>query len=140
MDPQSAYTLFEKFDDPVSAEHPPGFDRAAAAERFKAFVAALHDAGVRTSKIEYGLGIQDATFHAEVRLDGGLLRFSNYGDMVALAPDNTVDTETIGVLMKLTEQLGFHLIPTEVAETSYTGRNPGVRGIDTWWIRYFDYL
>jgi hypothetical protein len=132
--------LLKRYDDPVRGECPAGFDYAAARKRAAAFAVSLER---RTGK-GYMTGldeqIQDASFHSQVTFPHGHLRFSSFGDMIALTPDYDLAPEIVEAIRQLAPKHGYAFLPTELLETSYTGRYPGVAGIRTWWIRYFDYL
>jgi hypothetical protein len=73
-------------------------------------------------------------------MGSGWLRFSNFGDMVALTPDHEVDAATLNIILRLCVEKGYVFIPTEVAERPYDGQNPGVTGIEDWWVRFFDWV
>ena len=139
MTEQEARALFRRHDDPRGREHPPHFDRAKATARFQGFVAAL-DAAAGTHEAESGASIQDASFHAQVFVGTGALRFSSFGDMACLTPDCELDEATLAAIRDLCERLGYVFVPTEYAELPYDGSNPGVTGIRDWWIRYFDWV
>lgn len=60
--------------------------------------------------------------------------------MIAFTPDHEVQAEVVTAVHEMAAGHGFLEIPTPCLEASYSGRNPGVTGIDTWWTRYFDYV
>ena len=132
--------LFGRLDDPKWWEAPPGFDRTKATQRVRSFVSELNADLAEPATVETGPAIQDASFHSQVELPGGRLRFSSFGDMVAFTPDHEVPTELVKLVGLLAPRHGYRLIPTEVLELPYTGRNPGVTGIATWWSRFFDWV
>ena len=132
--------LLTRHDHPTQWESPPDFDYNAAASRFAAFVQDLSEAIGATVRSETGAEIQDASFHSQIALPGGLLRFSSFGWMIAFAPDSEVAEEILAVVRKLAATHGYILVPTAELERPYP-RGDGTRfGIGTWWIRYFDYL
>jgi hypothetical protein len=96
-------------------------------------------------RCETGVYIQDASFHSEITLplENGLvacIRFSNFGDMVSVSDGNPVPNATLQLLQELFLHHGYVYVPAAVLDAPYSGRNPGVTGIRTWWIRYFDWV
>jgi hypothetical protein len=89
---------------------------------------------------ETGTHIQDASFHSQIYLGTGALRFSAFGRMLAYTPDMEVEDDIREQVERLAAERGYILIPTDILETDYSGAHPGVDGIRTWWIRYFDWL
>ena len=82
--------------------------------------------------------IQDASFHSQVLLDGGYLRFSNFGDMVVTTDDESIAPSALDIIKDLALKHGYVIVPHDLLEEDYTGKNPGVTSIRDWWIRYFD--
>jgi hypothetical protein len=140
MTKEETQNLFKKFDDPELWEYPRGFDHNNAVKRFKRFVVALNFATGKTYEFETESHIQDASFHSQINLGNGWLRFSNFGDMVAVTPDCEITPELRGIVQQLLLQHEYVFVETEFAEAPYTGQNPGVTGIEDWWIRYFDWV
>jgi hypothetical protein len=140
MNNETALALFHKYDDPIQWEYPIGFDYNTAVSRFRHFAAQLDTLTAVPHKIETGSLIQDASFHSQIDLGAGWLRFSNFGNMVSITPDHQINDITISLVAKLCQENEYLFVPTEVAETPYTGKNPGVTGISSWWIRYFDWV
>jgi hypothetical protein len=132
--------LFQRHDDPLNGECPIGFDYAIARGRAAAFAAALGQRTGAAQSNDLDVQIEDASFHSELSLPGGRLRFSAFADMIALTPDHEVAAVIVDAIQDLAPKYGYTLVPTILLETPYTGRHPGVTGIATWWIRYFDYL
>jgi hypothetical protein len=137
--------LLRRHDHPTHWEYPPGFDYQRATARFAQFVKDLSAVMGIALHSETGIYIQDASFHSEITLPlqdplVAWIRFSNYGDMVTVSNDNPVTEETLQVIQNLLAQHGYVYVPADVLHTPYTGTNPGVTGIDTWWIRYFDWV
>jgi hypothetical protein len=135
-------SLFLRHDNAMNGECPTGFDYATARKRAAAFAAEL---GRRLGQESVGaldVRIEDASFHSEISFAQayGYLRFSSFGDMIALTPDHDLPRELVAAIQSLAESHGYTFVPTDQLETPYTGRHPGVAGIATWWIRYFDYL
>jgi hypothetical protein len=136
--------ILHEFDDRVYAEQPLGFDRAGAERRFRDIHLELEKALGMPLEAETGVYIQDASFHSQIRLgifddEIVVIRFSNFGEMIAISGESSLP-ETL--LKRVTEFLGdrgYIHIP-ESALGDYTGTNPGVDGISSWWIRYFDWL
>jgi hypothetical protein len=137
--------ILRRNDQPAHWDYPPGFDYHAATERFARFVEELSAKLGGALKAETGVHIQDASFHSQVflPLPGGrhaLIRFSNFGDMATVSDDDPVPEPTMAVVLEMLAQHGYVYVPAAVLAQPYTGSNPGVTGIDTWWIRYFDWV
>ena len=140
MDEEDVLALFCEHDDPVRWEYPKGFDYTDAVLRFREFAAAFDAATGVKHPIETGSHIQDASFHSQIDLGGGWLRFSNFGDMVSFDPSSQLGVGTFDKLRTLCRDNGYILIPPDFTELPYTGLNPGVTGIRDWGIRYFDWV
>jgi hypothetical protein len=137
--------LLRQHDDPRRWEYPTGFDYDAATRRFAKFTEALSALLKVTLKSESGSYIQDASFHSQiyVPLDSErytLIRFSNFGNMATVSEDEPVSEELMRAIVELLEKHGYVYVPAAVLDQPYTGENPGVTGIRTWWIRYFDWV
>src|ERR1700722_9270821 len=88
MDDVDYQKLFERLDDPVRWEYPLEFDYQDAVRRFRAF----------TDELEKTLGIplvaetesliQDASFHSQILVDNAWVRFSNFGNLVAISNED----------------------------------------------------
>lgn len=132
-------------DDPVRWEYPEGFDYASANSRFLVFVESLNATFNSAFKTETDSHIQDASFHSQSYVSHGgdrihLIRFSNFGDMVAIDGDSELPRDVLDTLCDLFADHNYRFVPCSVLDDPYTGSNPGVTGIDTWWIRYFDWV
>ena len=137
--------LLKEHDDPVNWEWPDGFDYKAATAKFAAFVELLEVEFDAKLTLESGVKIQDASFHSQVFVspagsDRFVIRFSNFGEMVAINDDANVDSAVFQKLLKMFLDHGYNYIPSDVLNESYSGSNPGVDGIETWWIRFFDHV
>jgi hypothetical protein len=137
--------LLKTNDDPVRWEYPLGFDYNSEQQRFLQFAAAFSEALNIKPKIETGVCIQDASFHSQLLFPVGLsrfhsLRFSNFGPFITINDDEDLPDEMKSTILKLADRFGYTYIPYQYLDTDYTGSNPGVTGIDWWWIRYFDYV
>lgn len=108
--------------------------------RCRRFVAELERRLGAELEVETESQIQDASFHSQIRVEGVLLRFSNFGDMVATTDDDSIAPSTLNVIKELAETHGYIFIPHDLLEVGYSGRNPGVTSIRNWWIRYFDWV
>ena len=132
-------------DDPEHWEYPLGFDYIAEQNRFLEFAEAFSDSLNLNPKIETGTCIQDASFHSQLIFPVGLdrfhaLRFSNFGSFVTINDDEGVPDEMLAKINRLAEEFRYTYIPYRFLDADYTGANPGVTGIDSWWVRYFDYV
>ena len=132
--------LFRRYDDPRLWESPNGFDYEVALRRFRGFVDALESFLGQSLETETFPLIQDASFHSQICFSGGYLRFSSFGNMIAFTPDHRVSPLIVEAVVRLALQHQYQLVPTEDLEAPYTGSNPGVTGISTWWIRFFDWV
>jgi hypothetical protein len=137
--------LLRRHDHPTHWEYPPGFDYRAATERFARFVEELSAKLGVSLRAETGVHIQDASFHSQVFLplpgDGhALIRFSNFGYMATVSDDDPVPEPTMDAVVGLLAKHGYVYVPAGVLAQPYSGSNPGVTGIDTWWMRYFDWV
>jgi hypothetical protein len=137
--------LLREYDDSTHWEYPPSFDYRAATIRFKKFADELSATLGVPLTTETGSYIQDASFHSQllVPLAGGrntLIRFSNFGNMVTISEDEPAPEEMLSTIKRLFDRYGYVYVPASVLEQPYRGSNPGVTGIDTWWIRYFDWV
>lgn len=137
--------LLQRHDDPKHWEHPPGFDYKTAERRFAKFTEALSSAVGVPLKSETGSLIQDASFHSQIFLPlreerYALIRFSNFGDMATVSADEPVPAALLETVIELLGKHGYVYVPSRVLDRPYKGKNPGVTGISTWWIRYFDWV
>src|SRR5579871_1850675 len=107
--------LLEKYDDPVYAEQPPGFDRLGAEADFLALVKALEAALGRELKAETAEHIQDASFHGQVYIpgDGGMVfvRCSNFGRMATVGPEKYLLSDELTTIRLALENLGYVFVP-----------------------------
>lgn len=140
MDEKEVLAFFRENDDPVRWEYPKDFDYDDAISRFREFAVAFDAATGVTHPFETESYIQDASFHSQINLGGGWLRFSNFGNMVTYDPSLEVEAGTLDKLRTLCKDKGYVFIPPDFIEIPYTGRNPGVTGIRDWGIRFFDYV
>jgi len=137
--------LFRRHDHPTRCESPPGFDYAAASSRFATFAKELSAKLVLNLRTETGSDIQDASFHSQIYLPTSndwhaLLRFSNFGEMATVTEDEPAPPATLAAVIELLAKHGYVYIPVEMLHRPYDGKNLGVTGIDSWWIRYFDWV
>ncbi|MBB3210689.1 hypothetical protein FHS27_006537 [Rhodopirellula rubra] len=132
-------------DDPERWEYPLGFDYESEQERFLQFATAFFAALNISPMIETGACIQDASFHSQLIFPVGLvryhsLRFSNFGSFITINDDEGVPDEILSTILELADRFEYTYIPYQYLDADYTGSNLGVTGIDSWWIRYFDYV
>lgn len=130
--------LLADLDDPDHLEYPPQFDYLAAQQRFESFISEIqHQTGMAFVK-ETGVSIQDATFHSQAILPGGILRFSNFGNLIALAPGHQVPSDLMETLQFLAPDFDYRLVQTELLQHKYDGA--AAADIRDWWTRFFDWL
>lgn len=137
--------LLRQHDDPRRWEYPVGFDYDTAMRRFADFANALSTLLSVPLRSETGNYIQDASFHSQIYLPldserYALIRFSNFGDMATVSEDEPLPEEMKRVIINLFAKHGYVYVPATVLDQPYTGANPGVTGIENWWIRYFDWV
>lgn len=137
--------LFRRHDSSSHLEQPPGFDRKKTAARLAKFVDELRERTQAVPEVETGSTIQDASFHSDVLLPmaderHALIRFSKFGDMVTVADDEPIPEALLGTIRELLEEHGYVYVPAQVLDQPYTSEESEVGDIDTWWLRYFDYL
>ena len=140
MNKLDALELFRKHDDPDHLEYAVGFDYPSALTRVQEFCAALDRATGRTHEFETGGQIQDASFHSQIKLPTGWLRFSSFGDMVALVSDQDTSEPTLDLVQRLCGEGGYTFVPEQFTALPYTGLAKGVYGIPDWATRFFDWL
>lgn len=137
--------LLQQHDDPSRWESPRAFDRVAAAGRFARFSETLSSALAVPLKSETGSAIQDASFHSQIFLPLGderhaVVRFSNFGNMATISEEEPLPAQLLETVVELLRKYRYRYVPASVLEQPYTGKNPGVTGIPSWWIRYFDWV
>jgi hypothetical protein len=137
--------LLALHDHPILWEYSLDFTHDTATARFAKFVEELSAALGTSLRSETGSYIQDASFHSQVFLPlsddhCAVVRFSNFGDMVAVDDEEPIPDTTIKQVTELLAKHDYTWVPAAVLHAPYTGVNPGVTGISSWWIRYFDYV
>ena len=142
--------LLQIHDRPGEWEQPFSFVRDIAERRFRALVPALEQLLSGPLQFEDGVYIQDASFHAQAFVPQAALRralgpseccvvrFSNFGDMVAVRPEDALQPAVLAKLCEALTAAGYLYVPQAALDHPYTGG--GVNGIWTWWDRYFDWL
>jgi hypothetical protein len=138
--PSEIEALLASNDDSLGWECPRNFDRSQAVQQFRKFLSALEDETGLRFEFETESSIQDASFHSEIRMQTGWLRFSNFGRMIAFTPDYEAPSDVVATIHRLAPGHGYSIIPTDALETDYTSKRDGSEKIDSWWIRFFDYL
>ena len=147
---QAVRELLESVDDPIHGECPPEFDSATTYERAKSLQPILEQIAGRS--FVFDDGVQDASFFADLSIHrpgpkaGWIdtvfaVRFSNFGNLFttwAHGPEQLPEA-TVAELIAAVERAGFRFVPESALAEVYSGRHPGLVGIN-WWIRYFDYL
>jgi hypothetical protein len=150
--PADYLPVLQAHDDPVYWEVPPGFDWEAAEQHFLAFAHELEQTLGVSCLIEAGALIQDASFLGQIMLPEPLvgkastsgapvlLRVSNWGQMATLTNEEALEPAVLEQIKAMLGRFSYVYIPPSVLELPYTGNNPGVTGIRTWWIRYLDWV
>jgi hypothetical protein len=145
--------LLRRYDAPPAFYEPLGFDYAAAQRRFRDLLPALSGVFGESLQFEDGSAIQDASFFAQVFLprdslvralapfESAVLRFSNFGDMVAVRHEDALDPRELMTLRDVLQRAGYVFVP----EVALLAKYPGgpVEWVEsrgaTWWTRYFDW-
>ena len=136
-------------DDSTRWEYPEGFSYQDAQNKFISAKNMLQNVLRKKLKFETGSHIQDASYHSRILLDIEFLksskehsqvRFSNFGNMVSFVNEDLIKENIKIDIVQHLLNLGYVYVPEKVLEEQYTGNNPGVAGIDTWWVRYFEWV
>lgn len=136
--------LMHTLDDSKSMEHPKGFDHYQAQQRFRAVVAALAELGI-AGEAETGENIQDASFHSQLFIPDLLhkqtvIRFSNFGDLVAMTDDELMDPAQVQAIKSTLVTHGYVYVPYAMTLGAYRGHYYSVSEIcQSWWDRFFDW-
>jgi len=139
--------LLLKHDKKGSFEFPKNFDYELLNKRFHNVLNELNVKLDQSFEIEEGLLIQDASFHADIILQENkeetgiyrtVLRFSNFGNFVTLSDFKNISEDWKNIIFDILEKQSFIYIPLEYLYLEYDGCEAGK--INSWWIRYFDYL
>jgi hypothetical protein len=156
------HALLAAYDDPVFAGQPNGFDHQEAENAFIRFATGVLQE-FEEATFETGGKIQDASFHGQVILapfliqgchvyvggDPLYMRASNFGGFITayhihchgpLFEMSTPQQPDLSHIASLVGRWQYTYIPVDVLNEPYTGENPGVDGIRTWFHRYFDYI
>jgi hypothetical protein len=149
---QAIRELLDAADDPVHAEYPPEFDRAAMRSR----VAALQPELERLSGRVFVLDdtAQDASFCIDLTIQRPspepnwidtvfAVRFSNFGELFTTwshCQAEQLPERVVAELVAEVTRSGFRYVLASALDEPYSGRHPGVGRMDTWWIRFFDYV
>jgi hypothetical protein len=150
--------VLELSDDSKGSEFPEGSSRTS--DQATTSVRRIHE----TLKVELGVSmelddrIEDASFHAELtvlhpepfHLAGGTvyapeiaIRFSNFGKLYSITSSmpELLARYPLEKIRALIESHGWIYVPADQLDEVYDGKNAALRnGVNTWWIRFFDYL
>ena len=140
--------ILQAHDDPEVWETPPEFDWEAAQRRILDFAGELQrEFGVYRA-VESVSFFQDSSCLGEIPLppryfnrperawDVIAVRISNWGNMATVDDESALEPELLERVKVLLQASGYLYIPPTVLAEPYTR----VPWIETWWIRYFDYL
>jgi hypothetical protein len=130
--------LFKRCDDPLSWEAPQGFERSTALRAFRAFVSGLEECLGHKLDHETGSTCDESTFHAEIFLSTGSLRFSNFGKLVGFVGDSALPAVLHKAVSELAEELGYVLVPHDALDARYVGRHARPGSCDSWQQRFFE--
>jgi hypothetical protein len=141
MDDVALIALMERLDNGGFREWPHSFDHGAAMTRFlevarllQAELSCYFEPGAQT---QVDTHVEDAGFHAEVELipGGKRLRFSNFGDLVAMHEDEEAPKEILAKAIAVIETRGYIYVPFRLLQRPYPD---GL--VEDWWTRHFDYF
>ena len=128
-------------------EFPPKFDQRHLEARASRVHRDLETKIGRILPFEGGIYNQDASFSVAIRLTEtpGIsvthvcdLRFSNFGDMVAVTNEDYDGSEECMKVFEVARQHGFIPVQHDLLDRDYDGINGDA--FQTWWIRYFDWI
>jgi len=143
----STADLLAKLDLKGAYEFPPKFDQEDLEARAAIVHRELEQVLGRSFVFEGGIHNQDASFSVAIRLietPGDRfahvcdLRFSNYGDMVAVTDEDYDGSPECLRVFEIARKHGFTPIEHEILDRDYDGINGDA--FPTWWIRYFDWI
>jgi hypothetical protein len=136
--PPNFLALLERCDDPLHWEAPHGFERASALRAFRLFLQGLEECLGHKLDYETNSSLDETTFHAEIFLASGSLRFSNFGRLVAFVGDASLPANLHKSVSELSEELNFVLVPQDVLDARYAGCHARLGRCDSWQQRFFE--
>ncbi|HEY6036938.1 MAG TPA: hypothetical protein VIV58_21815 [Kofleriaceae bacterium] len=137
MDDAALIALMERLDGQPFAEWPVAFDWTAARARFTATARELNQLIAPAVQLPLELHVEDAGYHAAIELvpeSGWWLRFSNFGDLVALLEDEYAPQDVLERVIAFVEARDFTYVPYRLLARPYP---KGL--VPDWWTRFFDY-
>jgi hypothetical protein len=152
MDDAEAQKLLSQLDDPSYGEYPDGFDYRTAEARARSLLPSLEALFATPVDFEDGAKIQDAAFHTDVFIPESaltrplgtatraVLRFSNFGNMVAVWPEDAIAPDVLRRMQQVLEGAGYRWIPARVLNRPYHPARPKGLAIDSWWDRFFEWF
>jgi hypothetical protein len=144
--------ILQSYDDPDRWETPAEFNYYASRNRFLALAKAVQERLKIVCRVETDSLIQDASFIGQIMFPeevllpreqndyGGMIRVSNFGNMATVTDERLFPAPMLSAIKQVMDEFDYVYIPPWVLKETYTGSNPGVTGIATWWIRYFDWV
>jgi hypothetical protein len=155
LDHREARALLRRLDERRHVEFPSGYHHRRERERFEQLVERVQADFRCVCAVDRD--VQDASYHGALRIPAEAtatgsfltLKISNFGAMAVLCLEvpgcyDAEETATLlderdsaRVAVALTD-LGYVQVPEEVLWEDYDG--PHAAWIESWWIRYFDYL
>lgn len=152
MNESDYLAILNEQDDPAAWERPSDFNGADETDRFNRLASMIDQEFGMQCRRWSGPQSQDSSFLGQIELPSNIyrdkaaesnhriLRISNFGRMAAIYGDNLLHDAFRVRIQSILERNGYRLIPMTILQQPYTGKNPGVTGISTWWIRYFDWI
>ncbi|MFD2784640.1 hypothetical protein [Hymenobacter rubripertinctus] len=147
MNNEQLQRLLEQLDTAKNWEYPTGFDYLPKLRKLQLTVAVLQMETGLQLPVETGSAIQDAPFHSQVLLPGPdensvnqVLRFSNFGELVALADEELIAPLLLATIVRLLANHGYVYVPEVVYNLEYTGKQVGIDPVLNWWQRFFEWM
>lgn len=135
--PETYLAYLRDQDDPMRWVAPRMFDRCAELRRFQRFVDSLEARLGRKLDYELGSGIDEGAFHGEVFFAGAVIRFSNFGRMIAVVHGDVLASRVRLLIDQVADEQGYVVIPESLLALPYSGANGLVSSEETWGSRFF---
>lgn len=142
MTEREAMELFAALDSDAPSPLDTQMVTADMLERSRRVVAELEAAFGEHLTVEAGAAeLQDAPYFMQIWLNPGGLRFSNFGQMVALIPEEDMQPadERLQVVIDVVHEHGFLFVPQRYTQAPYGGHLRNSH-LSRWWDRFFDWF
>jgi hypothetical protein len=144
------FQILHQYDEFDQWEEPAKFNYYETRNKFLYFARAVQERTGIACRVETDSLIQDASFIGQIMFPddvlirqehhdyGGIIRVSNFGNMVTVTAENIFPAPLLDTIKQTMSEFEYIYIPPQILEEPYTGH--GVTSIATWWIRYFDWI